>query len=190
MIWEVTELVDAPFGSGQVERAVEKQSYTGVEHIIGTAFDDAIFVDDAPAFTNASIGTGQGYTIETAGGNDLVVGSIRDDILSLGDGDDAVAAGLGDDVITLGAGFDAVDVSLDGDGHDVVTDFNPAEDVFVFTVPYGDQVDLLSFVSQTADGALISYAPDSSILVLDADMSDLNSDNLTTFSSEPAFFAF
>jgi len=55
-------------------------------------------------------GSGQGYTINSGGGNDTVTGSINDDIITGGTGSDDITGGLGNDTIFGGqdaAGADA-----------------------------------------------------------------------------------
>ena len=128
------ELYDAGYaGPGAVEVLVEpaaganSTTLYNVERVIGTAFDDVVFVID-----------GAVREVLAGDGNDVVIGSVGDDALDGGAGDDQIAGYFGDDVITTGDGADFVYVErtvtgtgVEGNGHDVVTDFDPLNDVLL-----------------------------------------------------------
>ena len=150
---------------------------TNVERVIGTDYDDLFLIN-----------LGSVTYIDAGAGNDGVLGSVADDTLLGGAGNDQMAGIDGDDLISTGDGFDFVfvdrdirDGPLSGDGHDVVTDFDPTMDMLIIQFdaqleaydPFGD-------LTQTAEGALLSYATDASVLLQGVNISDLNTANLTT----------
>ncbi len=76
---------------------------TGVENVVGTAFNDALY---GSAVANTLSGLGGGDSIHGLEGNDALLG---------GDGDDALEGGAGADRLDGGAGFDTIDY-LDSSG--------------------------------------------------------------------------
>ena len=93
-------------------------SFSEIERIETTQYADTV---------DASADSG-GITINTRDGDDSVTGGTGDDTILLGDGADTVSAGSGDDTIELGGtapdGFADVVVFADGDGHDIIHDFD------------------------------------------------------------------
>ena len=96
----------------------------------------------------------------------------------------------GDDLIIAGEGFDfvfvdrhtAFNAAAEGDGHDVVTDFNPTMDMLIIQYDaFIETHDPFADLTQTAEGALLSYTDDASILLAGVNLSDLNAGNLTIF---------
>ena len=151
----------------------------GVERMIGTNHNDQF-----------QIINGDVTYIDAGAGDDVVLGSHSDDTLLGGGGNDQMGGLDGDDLISTGDGFDFVFVDRntafttepEGDGHDVVTDFDPTMDLLIvqydaFVETYDPFVDL----TQTAEGALLSYTEDASILLEGVNVSDLNAGNLTIF---------
>ena len=61
---------------------------------------------------------------------DSLHGSMVADTIDGGRGDDFIYGEGGNDILTGGAGADVFVLSVGG-GHDMVTDFNPAEDILV-----------------------------------------------------------
>jgi Ca2+-binding RTX toxin-like protein len=75
---------------------------------------------------------GDGNDEMTGGsGNDTLQGGAGNDELSGGDGNDAIKGDEGDDILTGGAGNDFFSFRAD-DGHDTITDFDPAKDSLNF----------------------------------------------------------
>ncbi|CAN0556834.1 unnamed protein product, partial [Ectocarpus sp. 8 AP-2014] len=62
--------------------------------------------------------------ISAGGGNDTLSGAGGNDTLNGGTGNDTLSGGTGADTLTGGAGGDSF-IHADGDGADVITDFNP-----------------------------------------------------------------
>ncbi len=152
-------------------------TFTGVEKVKGTSYDDVIGTHMSDV-----------VYIDGGDGNDQIVSGLGDETLVGGAGDDSLSGRLGDDEITTGTGFDTVSVSRrpystpTGDGHDVITDFDAATDTLLFLYSYqvDSDFDPLSTASQTAEGTLFSYTDDSSILLSGVDLDDLSSANILT----------
>jgi len=70
-------------------------TYSGIERIFGSAFNDAL------------TGDGQANQLDGWGGNDTLTGAAASDTLDGGMGNDLLIGGLGADVLMGGAGFDA-----------------------------------------------------------------------------------
>lgn len=73
-------------------------SFTNVEIIKATRFDDTIFVGE--------IGATRGMTLNGGGGSDSLTGGLNDDVLKGGAGADGMAGSSGDDVLKGGGGDD------------------------------------------------------------------------------------
>lgn len=157
----------------------------GVERMIGTDFDDQF-----------QIINGEVTFIDAGAGDDVVLGSFSNDTLIGGTGNDQMGGLEGDDLISTGDGFDFVFVDRDtatgpatGDGYDVVSDFDPTMDMLIVQYDgFVETYDPFADLSQTANGALLSYAGDASILLEGVDVADLNALNLTTFVEDVATF--
>ena len=151
-----------------------EQIYENFEGVIGTAGDDFV----------ALYGAFPDFVLDLGAGNDVASGAEGNDTFLMGAGDDLVAGDKGDDVITLGAGADmvyftrySVEPFPSGDGHDRITDFDVSEDLIIFQIVSGTGYDPLADLSQTGEGALLSYISGSSILLEGVDASDLSSTN-------------
>lgn len=149
----------------------------GVERMIGT--------DHADAF---QIINGDVTNIDAGAGDDVVVGSNSDDTILGGTGNDLLAGIFGNDVISTGDGMDMVFVdrntaftdTVEGHGHDIVTDFDPTMDLLLVQYDaFVESFDPFANLTQTADGALLTYADDGSVLLQDVDVTDLNASNLS-----------
>lgn len=134
-------------------------------------------------FANVGItGTWQAQTLDFTGvtltdiqwidagrGNDTVLGS---------DGDDVIIGGLGNDTLTGGLGADTF-VFADGDGQDVITDFNVADDVARLDEIAGfeDFAEVQGALSQAGADTLLDFGDGQTILFEDTLVSTLTSDN-------------
>ena len=84
---------------------------------------------------------------------DSLHGSMAADTIDGGKGNDFIYGEGGDDTLTGGAGADVFVISPGG-GHDVVTDYNPAEDILVLDFGgYSQTYYAGSFTSSVADTA-------------------------------------
>ena len=120
--------------------------FRNVEGVIGSAYADTL------------TGAGGDDYLEGAGGNDAIAGGGGADIL-LGD--------TGDDMLTGGAGADIFTVSA-GDGADVVTDFNPLEDLLEI---HGFAT--ATEIRQVGADTLVILAPNQSVLLRNVQASSL-----------------
>lgn len=94
----------------------------GIEEYIGTAWDDYL-----------SVGVSGPTRIFGGDGNDRIYGYVYDDHLEGGNGNDLLFGKAGSDTLLGGAGADRFYfVTMEGNGHDVVADFNPAEGDHIF----------------------------------------------------------
>lgn len=164
---------------GNVDFSALAGSFTGVEQIEGTAFDDRI----------GTIYSDVAY-VDGGDGNDIIVSGDGNETLVGGNGNDSLAGFFGDDLIVTGDGFDLVAVEhttsfgvRSGNGHDVVTDFDVTMDLLLFQYSFSADPDFdpLSTGTQTADGALLNYADDSSVLLEGVDLADLNESNVLEY---------
>jgi Ca2+-binding RTX toxin-like protein len=105
---------------------------------------------------------------------DHLVGSISGDTIDGGRGNDWLDGGAGNDTYTGGAGADTF-VLRSGGGHDVVTDFNPAEgDRVMFD--YGTYSDVM-FLGALSDGQTWQNSTGTATFTVSA--SDYNGDGIT-----------
>ncbi|WP_424940741.1 CARDB domain-containing protein [Aliiroseovarius sp. S253] len=179
-------LIAAPseFGyqvDGQVTTLID------VEKIIGTAGNDVILATH-----------GSATEFNAGAGDDLVIGSFADDTIDGGAGNDQIAGFLGDDTLTGGDGADEFlfNRSSDpyggvyGDNHDTITDFDVTTDVI--TVSHDDSsgtFNPLANIVDTANGALITYADDSTILVENVAAAELDATNVfEVYNNATVFF--
>ena len=149
VVGRVGDEIDGGTGYDQVSYALSQTGVTvsstsarNVESIIGSKFADRV---DLTGFTSAAA-DGMPYCIRGDQGNDTLVGSSSNDVITGGSGLDSLNGGAGNDVLTGGTGFGdgTTDTSNDvltgglgldtfvfyrlGEGIDQITDFNPAED--------------------------------------------------------------
>ncbi|SPH16585.1 Leukotoxin [Defluviimonas aquaemixtae] len=108
--------------------------YSGDDRIVGESGHDQIF---------AGIG------------DDWAFGGTGNDTIDGGSGDDRIAGDEGDDVLTGGSGVDKFEFTV-GDGNDVVTDYEPGIDEFLFFAAYVNGPIDHSFTF-TNEGILIEY---------------------------------
>lgn len=104
--------VKADLTSGNVLSAAGRNSLSGIENLIGSAFDDALAGDAA---ANLLIGMNGDDTLRGRAGDDRLVG---------GKGDDLLVGGAGADRLRGGGGDDAFSLWLEDDGGDRILDFN------------------------------------------------------------------
>lgn len=159
-------------------------SLTGVDGVIGSAYDDSLVgFDDAvysgsDVYTNIFYGGGGNDTLDGRGSNDilyggddndLILGGSGDDTLSGDAGDDRLAGGTGSDVLTGGSGADTF--VFDGQsGTDRITDF----DFVKVGAKTRDQLDVSEL--RTDQGKLVNW--DDAVIV-----SDANGNAVITFPS-------
>jgi len=134
-------------------------------YLIGTGANDALRgalgddVLDGRGGDDFLIGGYGNDTLHGGTGNDLLRGGVGDDFLFGGSGDDyltgdagndTLEGGSGDDVLSGGVGDDTF-VFYKGFGHDVITDYNPAED----SISFGGKLAFSSFHYDSVAGTVV-----------------------------------
>jgi Ca2+-binding RTX toxin-like protein len=101
---------------GELEFSSDEDRLTGIENVIGTAFDDSLNGSDLDNVLTG--GNGDDWLQDFWGGDDTLSGGNGDDIVWGGAGADTITGGDGDDFIRAGTGGDYVD---GGTGYDTLT---------------------------------------------------------------------
>jgi len=130
----------------------DPEDVTGIENVIGSKFNDAIF------------GTEAANNISGGNGDDWLSGLGGDDFVSGGNGNDWIYGGLGADTLTGGANsdtfiFSSADASkfTGGRPQDIITDFEHGLDAIDLSGLDIALNDLLEVDNQVLDGANYSY---------------------------------
>ena len=146
------------------------------ESIIGTNFDDVLTLREV-----------DGGTLEGLDGDDILNGNFRDDILLGGDGNDVLDGGrngrdildggAGDDILTGGSGTSSVDtfVFAPDSGNDIVTDFIVDRSMIDVT-SFGNVFDVEEVIrnaQQIDNDVLLTFGPNSTVLLQNIEQSDL-----------------
>ena len=100
-------------------------SLTSIENVLGSDFSDTI---SGNADDNLLLGRAGDDLISGGAGDDNLNGGEGDDTLLGGDGDDVLFGGTGQDSMTGGAGSDQFLLAPE-DAFDIISDFNPVEDL-------------------------------------------------------------
>ncbi len=104
--------IDLTLGTGLGGDA-EGDTFTSIEKIIGSAYDDVVVGSDtAEQFVG---GDGNDYLSGEAG-NDVLEGGVGDDTLMGGAGDDILLGGVGADILNGGEGIDQVNYASSTEG--------------------------------------------------------------------------
>ena len=106
-------IVNLIIGEG-VGGDAEGDTFSSIEHLTGSAFDD-IFVASDDATPNVFFGGAGADIFLGLGGNDALVGGAGNDLLLAGLGDDVVFGEAGDDIIEGSDGNDTLDGGADND---------------------------------------------------------------------------
>ena len=133
--------VTASIEDGTASYGMVNETFTNIENLTGSSFDDDLTGDDND---NVLSGEDGDDTLNGLGGNDVLVGGLGDDTLDGGDGDDLLDGGEGDDVLDGGLGDDTLtggmgnDTLNGGEGADILLG-NGGDDV----INGGDGDDLI-----------------------------------------------
>ena len=114
-------------------------------------------------------------------GDDTIDGKAGDDIIDGGSGDDTLYAGAGSDTLTGGIGADKF-IFYQGDGKNIITDFNESEDVYSFYNSDGTELSGTS-ISKTINAkneAEYSLADGTSVTLQDNTKNSTTSHAVTT----------
>lgn len=113
-------------------------SYSSIENILGSRFDDFIIGDNG---ANLLLGNSGSDTLEGAGGDDILRGGRGDDRLTGGEGNDTLDGGFGSDVF----------VFIEGFGNDRIQEFCIFEDKLEI------DLDLLADTSANASAVIAEF---------------------------------
>lgn len=130
----VTATVNADF-SGRATYGSVQESFTGIENLTGSEFDDVLTV-----FTSVNTvlrGLGGNDILTGFNGNDFLAGGIGNDILRGGAGNDRQFGGEGDDRLNGGSGNDGL---FGAEGDDFFVGIGGTDEIFG-----GEGIDLNSF---------------------------------------------
>lgn len=163
----------------------EMGTLIGFEKLIGSSFNDTLYIYSDVAGPSAGI-----TEVDGGAGDDVIFGDWGDETLNGGDGNDVLGGFYGNDFLTGGAGADVFVFEryedpyygfVDGQGDDVITDFDPLLDIIGFTDdPFDGIYDPFADMIETAEGVLIQYADNGSVLVQGVVLADLNAQNVVT----------
>jgi Ca2+-binding RTX toxin-like protein len=134
-------------------------TFTNVEFVYGSGFDDTITGDDA---INRLVGND---------GSDVLDGGLGNDYLVGGAGNDVMTGGADDDVFVFEAGF----------GADVITDFEAGagrtDRIWLTDVGIEDFAGVLANAEDTANGVMISFETGESITLTGVTLTALHADD-------------
>ena len=112
---------DALFLRDSVSEGSANVRISGIEVIeAGDGNDIVDLTSDIESYGNV--------TIDGGAGNDTLWSNAGDDLLLGGAGNDHLYGSAGDDTLTGGTGWDTFEIGKT-DGHDIITDFTPGEDI-------------------------------------------------------------
>jgi hypothetical protein len=163
------------------------QGMGGDDRLYGHAGEDTLHGDQGD---DSLYGGDDDDLIDGGMGRDSLYGGDGDDSLDGGAGDDTLDGGAGDDRIVAGRGADTV-VFRDGYDHDVVMDFNPAQDrVDLASSGIDSWDDVQDRLSADADGSAVLRLDDGSTLRFDGVApEDLGAENFVIAPSPVCFLA-
>ncbi|MDA8542634.1 S8 family serine peptidase [Rhodobacteraceae bacterium] len=157
------------------------------DSVAGTSSADIMRLLDGDDDVSAGAGNDDIYlgdgddTVNAGSGKDIIYGGNGDDTIDGGSGDDTLYAGAGSDTLTGGIGADKF-IFYQGDGKNIITDFNEAEDVYSFYNSDGTELSGTS-ISKTINAkneAEYSLADGTSVTLQDNTKNSTTSHTVTT----------
>ena len=151
----------------------EGDTLTGIEHLIGSAQDDAL------------TGNHEANTLQGGAGDDRLEGWRGADTLRGGNGNDTLSGGAGGDILNGGAGADEFRF-VGSDGSDTITDFDAsAGDKLLFERGLFFNLQAVRAAATNQGDNLQIRLPDQTVLIVDnATTNDLTTDTVTTLSAD------
>lgn len=135
--------------------------------LYGYGGDDVLIGGDGKDLLSGGIGNDH---LSGGAGSDMLFGEEGKDTLDGGGGADLITAGTGDDMIAGGTGRDQFKFRQ-GDGTDVITDFEAGKDRIVFSDHQTTWRDLTTVMD--GDDAVIYYGENDMLIVEDATLADV-----------------
>lgn len=179
----IVDLADASNNTGEAMG----DSYTSIEDIAGTAYNDELYGNEVD---NRIWGSAGRDVIEGRGGNDVLYGGHGKDFLYGGDGQDSLfghvghdrlyggagndvlRGGAGDDILTGGAGADEFHFRS-GDGDDIIKDFeNGADKIALHGLGWADLN-----ISQSGADTRIECADNGTITIENCDVNIIGTED-------------
>nr|WP_281403119.1 hypothetical protein [Sulfitobacter aestuariivivens] len=178
-------------GNGMLEEYASAEPIS-IEHMIGTDYDDRLWVQGAGETVtleggagNDSLDSGLSSAVLMGGpGNDILFApsqlnapdAVGHDTVDGGEGDDIIVGGAGNDLITGGPGADRfIFLSFADEGQDTITDFDDSADTVTLFYQQGDAApDVADLLSQTSAGAVLSYGISNTVLLDGVQMAELD----------------
>ena len=158
----------------------DTDTLTGVENAWGSAFADVMIGDGGDNVLLAREGDDN---VSGGDGNDTLGGWTGNDTIDGGAGDDIILGDADDDTMTGGAGADtfrflSVANGNDEFGHEIITDFNVAEDVLeVVNLGISSLSDVASLATENAGDTIITIDANNSITLQGVTLASLTDAN-------------
>ena len=178
-IWEVENIVGSAHHDWLMGDALANyiQGGAGYDTVYGRGGDD--YLDGGAGEDNLQ-GDAGNDTLWGGDGDDTLRGVSGDDTLYGGAGDDTIYGNDGADLIIGGAGFDEMSGGAGADtfvfhgdaldGLDIITDFNPAEDILRLTGVSGPDDWQNALVHTNQDGFVVITFPGSNVTLANTDL--------------------
>jgi serralysin len=113
---------------------------------------------------------------EAATASDRMFGDAGDDVVIGGNAADIIEGGLGNDTLTGNDGADVFTFRANQTGDDMITDFDPSEDV-VELVGFGVSFDPLAALSAATGGTELDLGGGNSVLLLGRTVAEFSADD-------------
>jgi serralysin len=108
--------------------------------------------------------------------SDRLFGDAGDDVVIGGNAADFIEGGRGNDILTGNDGADVFTFRDNQTGDDMITDFDPSEDV-VELVGFDASFDPLAALSATSQGTELDLGGDNSVLLLGRTVAEFGADD-------------
>ncbi|MEP3890878.1 MAG: cadherin-like domain-containing protein [Hellea sp.] len=133
-------------------------SYTNIERILGTSFDDSI------------------------------TGSDGDDVLLGNGGSDFLTGGQGNDSLIGGAGTDSFGYNTDTDGADVISDFFGGETIFILggNPAFDSFAELQAVASDAGGNVIFDFGGGNSLTIVGRNIADISASDFDFSGTPPA----
>lgn len=153
----------------------ELQGESGADTLMGDAGNDLLLGGGGYDVLEGGDGNDQ---LHGDAGNDQLDGGDGADLLFGGSGSDTLIGGLGDDILTGDDGAD-VFVVTQSSGNDIIVDFASSttgtDKLNVAAFQFTGLSDITAIATQSGDDTLLTFSPDTSVLLMGVATEDLHS---------------